>query len=78
MAAPVNQRWSGIQSCTGSNDSKELERSSTETSIDAFEKTKTRVSIVGVHVGPTADYSCDGPLTLEGIVTNATSDDSSI
>jgi hypothetical protein len=63
-------RWSGIQSCRGSINGKEVETSE-EASIDAYTKTATRVQLKGIHVGPSDDFSC-GALDFDAVVTMST------
>lgn len=65
------KRWAGTQSCAGSGDDfKALDTTSTEAVVESFSKTKTRVAITGVDVGPTDAYSCAG-VSFEGVVTDA-------
>jgi hypothetical protein len=71
---PVKKVWSGIQSCSGQDRTDEglkaLDKTSSETTIATFSKSTTHVTITGVTVGPTAEYSCS-KLSLEGVVTDA-------
>lgn len=70
-ATSALKRWAGTQSCTGSgDDSKAIDTTSAEAFVDSFTKTKTRVAITGVDVGPTDAYSCAG-LSFHGVVTDA-------
>jgi hypothetical protein len=64
------QHWRGIQSCSGYSGRKNIATTSDETTIASYSKTKTRVSVVGVHVGPSAEFSCAKALNFEGVVTN--------
>jgi hypothetical protein len=60
-------RWTGTQFCTGTADDEPL-KSSEETELGSFEKSRTRVTFNGITVGPSAEYSC-ADLELEGLVT---------
>ena len=65
------KKWTGIQSCSGHvEEYRPIDKTSTETAIDAFNKSKTSVSIKGITIGPSSDYSCAG-LAIDGIVTMA-------
>lgn len=68
------KRWSGIQTCSGSDaDSMQIATTSEEATVTNFVKSKTRVSISGIQVGPSAEYMC-GPLNVEGVVTRYDND----
>jgi hypothetical protein len=64
------QRWRGIQSCSGYAGGKNIATTSDETMIDSYSKSKTRVSVKGVNVGPSPDLSCANALNFEGVVTS--------
>lgn len=63
---PRAARWTGTQFCTGNADGEPL-KSSDETEIAAYEKSRTSVKFVGLSVGPSQDYSCLA-LDLEALV----------
>jgi hypothetical protein len=63
---PRAARWTGTQFCTGNADGEPL-KTSEETELAAYEKSRTRVNFLGLNVGPSKDYSCEG-LDLEALV----------
>jgi len=71
--APRAARWTGTQFCTGNADGEPL-KTSDETELGAYEKSRTRVRFSGLNVGPSKEYSCQA-LDLEALV--AMSDKSS-
>jgi hypothetical protein len=69
---PPVQHWRGIQSCSGYSGEKSIATTSDETTIGSYSKTQTRVSVMGVNVGPSQEFSCAKALNFEGIVTSNT------
>jgi hypothetical protein len=70
-ADPPKKSWRGIQTCSGSDaDSKLIDTTSEEATLESFVKSKTRVTMKGVRTGPSPEYSC-GPVDLEGVVTSS-------
>jgi hypothetical protein len=63
---PRAARWTGTQFCTGSAEGEAL-KSSEEAELGAFEKSRTRVKMLGIDVGPSREFSCLA-LNLEALV----------
>jgi hypothetical protein len=68
---PVAQpKWSGIQSCSGYKDNKSIDKTTTETHITSFMRSKTGVSLTGVTVGPSPEYTCEN-MMFDGVITDS-------
>lgn len=61
--------WRGIQACRGELGDAPIPTTSDEVAIVDYDRTDTRVAIRGVHLGPSAEYSC-GPVDFIAAVTH--------
>lgn len=61
--------WRGIQACRGELGDAPIAATSDEVAIGDYDRTDTRVAIRGVHLGPSAEFSC-GPVDLIAAITH--------
>lgn len=68
--AEVPVVWSGIQTCRGEQGDAAIAATSDQVAINDYTRSETRVTISGVHLGPSDDLSC-GPLDFVAAVTHS-------